>query len=99
MLAVHSHHVTLPYQEKKRYLGLTNLPPLFNMFGVQLPPHSGSKRWVARNSGWGGGRLPEKRGGGERVERSVVQQVKKSYKTQTVRVNLQPQTYLCISLR
>ena len=58
--------------------GLTHLPPLFNMFGMQQP-------WVpvAQNSGrsgLGGGREGgrghhEKRGGGERVERSVVQQV------------------------
>merc|ERR1711971_1169429 len=51
-----------PAWEKKKYLGLTHLPPLFNMFGVQLPPHSGGKQWVARNSGWGGGRQPERRG-------------------------------------
>ena len=40
----------------------------------------GAKQWVARNSGWsglgdGGPHQLEKRGGGERVERSVVQQV------------------------
>merc|ERR1712037_157076 len=75
-----------PAWEKKGYLGLNDLPPLFNMFGVQLPPNSGPKQWVTRNSGWSGlggvgqppemrGGGPEKRGGGERVERSVVHEV------------------------
>merc|ERR1711974_94177 len=71
-------HHTTAWKEKK-YVGLSHLPPLFNVFGVQLPPHSGPKQWVARNSGWSGlgegGNDVEKRGGGERVERSVVQQV------------------------
>ena len=67
-------------------VGLTHLPPLFNMFGMQQP-WVAPTHWVAQNSGRSGlegGREGgrglgrghhEKRGGGERVERSVVQQV------------------------
>ena len=33
-------------KEKRRFLGLAHLPPLFNMFGVGVPRRTGSRKWV-----------------------------------------------------